>query len=88
MVCSRASSGNMFTMRSTACTEPDVWTVLMTRCPVSAALMAVAMVSGSRISPITITSGFSRSALRSAEENPPSRCVLISRWETTDWRSE
>ena len=75
-------------MRSTAWTDPEVWTVLMTRCPVSAAFTAVAIVSVSRISPITITSGFSRRALRSAPENPPWLAVSISRWEMTDSRSE
>ena len=37
-----------------------VWRVPNTKCPVSAAVMAVATVSGSRISPTTMTSGSSR----------------------------
>ena len=44
-------------MRSMVFTAPLVWSVAMSRWPVSAAVMAVRMVSWSRISPSKITSG-------------------------------
>ena len=43
-----------------------MWTVEKTRCPVSAAASAMRIVSGSRISPTTMTSGAWRMAARSA----------------------
>ena len=57
-----------------------VWTVVMTKWPVSAAVSASSIVSKSRNSPTRITSGSSRSAARSATANelvcwPTSRCV-------------
>ena len=59
-----------------------VWTVPKTRCPVSAAVSAVSMVSRSRISPTKITSGSSRSAARRpVAKLPVSR--PISRWLMT-----
>ena len=48
-----------------------VWSVASTRWPVSAAVSASEIVSRSRSSPITITSGSSRSAARSARANEP-----------------
>ena len=53
-------------MRSTVCTASGVWMVASTRCPVSAAVSAVEIVSRSRISPITTTSGSWRSTWRRA----------------------
>ena len=55
-----------------------------TRCPVSAAASAIRIVSGSRISPITITSGAWRSAARSAvgksgASMPISTCSMMLR---------
>ena len=47
-----------------------VCSVASTRCPVSAAVSAVAIVSRSRISPTRITSGSWRSAARRASANP------------------
>ena len=52
-------------MRLTACTASLVCSVENTRCPVSAAVSTVAIVSGSRISPTRITSGDWRRMLRS-----------------------
>src|SRR5213594_4029806 len=59
----------------------EVCSVPKTRCPVSAAVSASEMVSRSRISPIRITSGSSRSALRRALVNDPV-CGPTSRWLT------
>src|SRR5437870_2993837 len=53
-------------MRSMVLGALEVCSVPKTRCPVSAAVSASEMVSRSRISPIRITSGSSRSALHSA----------------------
>ncbi len=53
-------------MRSTVEAAVLVCSVPNTRCPVSAVSMAVAIVSRSRISPTSTTSGSSRSAARSA----------------------
>src|SRR2546425_9469668 len=58
-------------MRSMVLGALEVCSVPKTRCPVSAAVSASEMVSRSRISPIRITSGSSRSALRSALVNDP-----------------
>jgi hypothetical protein len=49
--------GNTSTMRSIALAVSLVWSVAMTRCPVSAAVIAREMDSRSLISPIMITSG-------------------------------
>jgi len=43
--------------RSIVWTVSTVWRVAMTRCPVSAAVIAIEIVSRSRISPTRITSG-------------------------------
>ena len=50
--------------------------VPMTRCPVSEALMAISMVSRSRSSPMTMTSGSSRRAPLSAVKNDGVRADL------------
>ena len=67
-----------------------VCSVARTRCPVSAAVSAVEIVSRSRISPTRITSGSWRSAPRSASANPFASAP-ISRWFTTEvlcwWRN-
>jgi hypothetical protein len=55
MSCS--SGGNMAMMRRIVLCASGVCNVDMSRCPVSAALIAVSTVSASRISPIMITSG-------------------------------
>ena len=47
-------------------TQPTVCRVENNKCPVSAAVKAVLIVSGSRISPNKITSGLSRNAARKA----------------------
>ena len=63
-----------------------VCTLLSTRCPVSAADSATFMVSASRISPIRMTSGLSRTTWRSAWLK--SRVSLpTSRWVTMAARS-
>ena len=54
------SAGNDWIIRSTVCTVSLVWSVENTRCQVSASVMAASMVSRSRISPMTMTSGSSR----------------------------
>ena len=77
--------------RSIVATTSAVGMVAMTRCPVSAALIAVSMVSASAISPITTTSGSCRSAARSpttrlSVSTPTSRWVieqLRSRWRNS-----
>ena len=72
------------------CTEPGascVWRVPKTRCPVSAAVRAVAMVSRSRNSPTRMTSGsWRRACLRALAKLRVS--VPTSRWFTTAvlWR--
>ncbi len=60
-----------------------VCSVAKTRCPVSAAVSAVAIVSRSRISPTRITSGSCRSAARSASANVFASGP-ISRWFTIE----
>ena len=81
-ICCCRSAGNTSTMRSMESAAELVWTVPNTRCPVSAAVRAVSMVSRSRISPTKITSGSSRRAARSpAAKLAVSR--LISRWLMT-----
>ncbi|MCK6461404.1 MAG: hypothetical protein L6Q95_16100 [Planctomycetes bacterium] len=68
--CIRTSScwcgGKNPRMRSTVCTALIVWSVDITRWPVSAAESAAATVSWSRISPTTSTSGVWRTTCRSA----------------------
>ncbi len=58
--------GQLSRMRSIVCAALFVWRVEKTRCPVSAAVMAVCIVSQSRISPTMMTSGSCRMALRNA----------------------
>ena len=58
--------GNAPMMRSTVLAASIVCSVESTRCPVSAASMAISIVSRSRISPTRITFGAWRSAARSA----------------------
>ena len=74
-----SAAGNTSTMRSMVLAADEVCSVPNTRWPVSAADSARRMVSRSRISPTRITSGSSRSALRSALEND-SVCGPTSRW--------
>ena len=57
-------AGNMAINRCTVSAALVVWTVLKTRCPVSAACKATRIVSRSRSSPTRITSGSWRSARR------------------------
>ena len=59
-----------------------VWSELNTRCPVSAALMAMSAESKSRISPIMITSGSLRRMVRSAVSNRSLSAVSTSDWAT------
>ena len=68
-------------MRSIVCGVSCVCSVANTRCPVSAAVIAVAIVSRSRISPTRITSG----SWRSAAFNASAKLVASapsSRWLT------
>ena len=58
--------GKKSTMRLTVSTASLVCSVESTRCPVSPAARAAATVSGSRISPIRMTSGSWRTAARIA----------------------
>ena len=66
-----------------------VWSVEITRWPVSAAFIAVSIVSASRISPTRITSGSCRSAARALLKlgvGPISRWVILehlSRWRNS-----
>ena len=64
---SRWCSGKALMVRVTVSGASRVCSVLITRWPVSAAMIAVSMVSRSRISPTRMTSGFCRSAALSAE---------------------
>src|SRR6185312_8379805 len=74
-----SAAGNTSTTRSIVFAAELVCSVPKTRCPVSAAVSASRIVSRSRISPTSTTSGSSRSAERSASEKPRvSRCT--SRW--------
>ncbi|MCG3134448.1 MAG: hypothetical protein HMLKMBBP_01754 [Planctomycetes bacterium] len=80
--CSCWSVGYASMMRSIVRAEPVVCSVPSTRWPVSAAVIAVEIVSRSRISPSRITSGSMRSTRRMASLNVPtsepiSRCVMI-----------
>ncbi len=70
------------TMRLTTSEAVFACRVLMTRWPVAAALMAERMVSGSRISPMTMTSGSWRNApvtamLKEATSLPRLRCEMM-----------
>ena len=69
------SQGNESRIRETACDVSLVWSVESTRWPVSAAVSTVAMVSGSRISPTRITSGFCRRILRSDPAKSGASCA-------------
>ena len=80
-ICCCWYEGNASMIRSIVCGASWVCSVANTRCPVSAAVMAVWMVSKSRISPTRITSGSCRStcfrALAKEWVSAP-----ISRWLT------
>ena len=81
------SSGNRSITRSTDWIASEVCSVDSTRWPLIAAATAVLTVSVSRISPITITLGASRSALRSASakltaSELSSRWVMMLRWSS------
>ena len=80
-VCSRSSMGSASMMRSTVLVALVVCSVPSTRWPVSAAVIAIEMVSASRISPTRITSGSSRIAARTPSAKL-GRCVPSSRWIT------
>ena len=80
-ICPCWPAGNTSMMRSMVFGALEVWSVPNTRWPVSAAVSASEIVSRSRISPIRITSGSSRSALRNAFENELV-CGPTSRWFT------
>ena len=73
--------GQLSMMRSIVCAALFVWSVEKTRWPVSAAVMAVCIVSQSRISPTMMTSGSCRIAFRSASWNEIVS-VPTSRWQT------
>ena len=82
-ICPCWFGGKESMIRSIVCAAEFVWSVAKTKCPVSAAVIAVDIVSGSRISPIMITSGSWRSTARSASWNdlvscPTSRCEIIA----------
>ena len=79
--CSCLSVGKALTMRSTVAAAPLVCSVPITRMPISAAVTAMLMVSWSRSSPTSTTSGSSRRAECSASANP-GLCVPTSRWLT------
>ena len=84
--CSCWCGGYIERMRATVSLALVVWMVEKTMWPVSAAVSAIWMVSRSRISPTSTTSGSWRSAARRALANdfvstPSSRC------ETTAWLS-
>src|SRR5216117_4045567 len=66
-----SAAGNTSTMRSMVFAADEVCSVPNTRWPVSAPVSARRIVSRSRISPTRITSGSSRSALRSALREDP-----------------
>ena len=66
LICCCWCGGNTSIIRSIVPAAPIVWSVENTRWPVSAAVIAVDIVSRSLISPTRITSGSSRSAARSA----------------------
>ena len=80
-----SAPGNTSTTRSMALAADDVCRVPNTRWPVSAAVSARRIVSRSRNSPTSTTSGSSRSAERSALLND-SVCGPTSRWLITHLR--
>ena len=80
-ICGCFSPGNTSMMRSSAWPASLVCSVANTRWPVSAIVNAVWIVSGSRISPTSMTSGSSRNAERSARSKE-SQSMPISRWLT------
>ena len=80
-LCSCGGKNEM--IRLMVCVASVVCSVEKTKCPVSAAFMAVSSVTRSRISPIRITSGSCRSTCRSAASNervslPTSRCEMLA----------
>ena len=75
------SVGNALTMRSTVAAAPFVCSVPITRMPISAAVTAMLIVSWSRNSPTSTTSGSSRRAECSASAKP-GLCTPTSRWLT------
>ena len=79
--CPCLSAGKAFTIRSTAAAAPLVCSVAITRMPISAAVIAVLIVSRSRSSPTRTTSGSSRRAECSALEKDGA-CTPTSRWLT------
>ncbi len=81
LVCSRSSAGSASIMRSMVLTALVVCSVPSTRWPVSAAVIAMRMVSASRSSPTRITSGSSRMAARTPSAKL-GMCVPSSRWMT------
>ena len=89
MTCGCCAAGKVSTMRSIAFGASIVWSVPITRWPVSAAVMAELMVSWSRISPTSMTSGSCRRAcLRASAKDfvslPTSRCFTseVAFWKT------
>ena len=81
LVCSRSSTGNASITRSIVLTALVVCSVPSTKCPVSAAVIAMEMVSASRNSPTRMTSGSSRIAARTPSAKL-GMCVPSSRWIT------
>ena len=81
-ICACCFSGNTSMMRFTVSAAERVCSVANTRCPVSAARIALEIVSVSRISPMRITSGSSRSTARIPSEKL-SVSMPISRWLTS-----
>ena len=79
----------MFRKRPSTSTTLLAWTVVNTRCPVSAALMAICAVSVSRISPTMILSGSCRKIERSPRANVSpffsftGICVIPTIWYST-----
>ena len=73
-------------MRLMVSTASTVWRVESTRCPVSAAVRAISVVSRSRISPTMMTSGSWRREARRARANDMVSNP-ISRWLITLRRS-
>ena len=65
----RKGSTPMSSRRVNTPAAAPLWIVLMTRCPVRPAWIATRAVSGSRISPNTITSGSWRNTARRAASN-------------------
>ena len=81
-ICCCCEGGNTSRTRSKVLAASFVWSVPITRCPVSDAVMAISIVSRSRSSPITMISGSSRRAPFNAVANdlvwlPTSRCVTL-----------